>query len=206
MLRRIIVASLSLALGIAVSAGLLLYSGTAGGGRLVFALTRDLPAGAPLTADALTEVRAALDPGQGALVFGSGDRRLLLASRARHQLSAGQLLQRGDVQPAAAEDADSLVAVPIKELPPVHAGDRVDLFALTGAGDQLVAEPFAWAVTVAAVAPDGLVLQVRSRQELAFVYAAGTMRLAAVVTVAPAPPPAVTPIGTDADALAAVAG
>jgi hypothetical protein len=206
MLRRIIVATLSLALGFGVAAGLLLYAGTAGGGRTVFALNRDLPAGAPLTPDVLTEVRAALDPGQASQLFGLGDRVLLLGGRARHQLAAGQLLQRSDVEPQPANGADALVEVPIKDLPPVRPGDRVDLFALTGSGEQVVARPFAWSVTVAAVNPDGLVLQVRGRQELAFVYAAGTMRLAAVVTGAPAPPAEVAPISSGEAALAAAAG
>jgi hypothetical protein len=206
MLRRIIVATLCLALGSAVAAGLLLYAGTAGGGRTVFALARDLPAGAPITADLLTEVQAGLDPGQASQLFGPADRALVLGGRARHQLAAGQLLQRSDVEPRPAGGADALVAVPIKDLPPVRAGDRVDLFALTGGADQVVARPFAWAVTVAAVEPDGLVLQVRGRQELAFVYAAGTMRLAAVVTAAPGPPAEVAPIGSGEAALAAAAG
>ena len=206
MLRRIIVATLSLILGCGAAAGLLLYAGTAGGGRTVFALGRDLPAGAPITADALTEVHAGLDPGQASQLFGAGDRVLLLGGRARHQLAAGQLLQRSDVEPQPANGADALVAVPIKDLPPVRAGDRIDLFALTGSADQVVARPFAWAVTVAAVNPGGLVLQIRGRQEIAFVYAAGTMRLAAVVTGAPAPPAGVAPIGSGEAALAAAAG
>ena len=206
MLRRILVAALSLAVGLGVAAGLLVYAGSAGAGRSVFALSRDLPSGAPLTSDALTEVRASLDPGQAAQLFGGGDRGLILGSRARHQLSAGQLLQRSDVEAVPAGGADALVAVPVKELPPVRQGDRVDLFALTGSGDQVVAQPFAWGVTVAAVVPDGLVLQVRSRQELAFVYAAGAMHLAAVVTSAPAPPAEAAPISSRAAALAAAAG
>ncbi|HVD01410.1 MAG TPA: hypothetical protein VNG93_09745 [Candidatus Dormibacteraeota bacterium] len=206
MLRRIIAATLCLALGCGVAAGLLLYAGTVGGARTFYAVSQDLPAGAPITADVLTEVHAGVDPGQAALLFGGGDRGLLLGSRARHQLSSGQLLQRSDVEPQPANGADALVAVPIKDLPPVRPGDRVDLFALTGNGDQVVAQPFAWAVSVAALSPDGLVLQVRGRQELAFVYAAGTMRLAAVVTGAPAPPVEVAPIGSGEAALAAAAG
>jgi len=210
MLRRIVVAALSLALGVGVAAGLLLYAGTAGGGRSVWAVTRDLPAGAPLTADAITLVHAAVDPGQAGQLFGDGarDRGRLLSGRAAHQLSAGQLLQRSDVQPAGATDAaGSLVEVPIKDLPPVHPGDRVDLFVLSGEpGAKVVAQPFAWGVVVAAVGSDGLVLEVKSRQELAFVYAAGTMRMAAVVTGSPAPPAEVAPISSGEAALAAAAG
>ena len=206
MLRRILVAGLSLALGFGVAAGLLLYQGSAGGGRTVFALTRDLPAGAPLTPDAVTLVPAAVDPAQAAGLFSSGDRRQLLASRAIHQLSSGQLLQRSDVRPATAGGADALVALPIKEVPPVRPGDRVDLFALTGSGDQVVARPFASGVVVAAVTGDGLVLQVREEQELAFVYAAGTMRLAVAVSTGAAQPAQPAAIGSGDAALAAAGG
>jgi hypothetical protein len=204
--RRIALALLSLVLGGAVAAGLLVYAGTAGGGRVVYAVARDLPAGAPLTADTLVEVRASLDPAQGQSVFTPADRGRLLASRARHPLGAGQLIQRSDVQPAGGDVADALVTVPVKFLPPAHAGDRVDLFILSGAGDQTVAEPFAWGVPVAAVLPDALVLQVRGGQEEAYVYAAGVLRLAAVVTTAPVPPDGAGPIDSQEAAVAAAAG
>jgi hypothetical protein len=206
MLRRIVIASLSLVLGVAVSAGLLVYSGSLTGGRIVYAIARDLPAGAPITADVLTEVHAGLDPGQTAGLFGVADRTRLLASRARHQLSSGQLLQRNDVQAGTADAADSLVEVPVRNLPPTRSGDRVDLFVLLGSGDHVVAEPFALAVPVAAVTSGGLVLQVRPRQELAFVYAAGTMQLAAVVTGGATSPIDIAPIGSGEAALAAAAG
>ena len=98
-------ASLSLAVGVAISAGLLFYSGSLAGGRVVYALARDVPAGAPITADVITEVHAALDPGQTAAVFTVADHARLLQGRATHQLSAGQLLQRGDVQPGAGDAA-----------------------------------------------------------------------------------------------------
>jgi hypothetical protein len=202
MFRRIAVAIVALVLGVAVSACLLAYVRSASGARSVLTVTRDLPAGASLTADVLQPVQAAVDPAQAAGLFTAAERSRVAGSLAEHQLSAGQLLQRGDVQPPGTETAGSLVAVPIKDLPPVRTGDRVDLFALVGSGDRLSAQPFAWSVRVAAVTPDGLVLQVPSRQEVAFVYAAGTMRLAAVLTSAPAPPASVGPISSPEQALA----
>ena len=204
MLRRISVAVVALLVGVAVSAGLLAYVRSAAGARSVLAVTRDLPAGGSLTADLLRPVQAAVDPAQAAGLFAAAERSRVIGSRAEHQLSAGQLLERGDVQPAGTEAAGSLVAVPVKDLPPIRGGDRVDLFALVGSGDRLSAQPFAWSVLVAAVTTDGLVLQVPSRQELAFVYAAGTMQLAAVLTTAPAPPAGSAPISSPEQALAAV--
>jgi hypothetical protein len=108
------------------------------------------------------------------------------------------------VAPARTEAADALVAMPIKDLPPVRAGDRVDLFALTGGGDHLSAQPFAWSVRVAAVSADGLILHVPSRLELAFVYAAAALRMAAVLTTASVPPAGAAPITSPEQALAAV--
>jgi hypothetical protein len=204
MFRRIAVAALALAVGVAVSVGLFVYSTSVSGAHSVFAVRRDIPAGASLTADALQPVQAALDPAQAAGLVAADDPSRVVGWRARHQLSAGQLLQRGDLEPAGSAAADSLVAVPIKDLPPVHAGDRVDLFALVGSGDRLSVQPFAWSVRVAAANADGLVLLVQSRQEEAFVYASGALRLAAVLTAAPAPPAGAAPITSAEQALAAV--
>jgi hypothetical protein len=202
MIRRIAVATIALATGVAVSAGLIAYEKSVAGTQSVLALARDVPAGAALTTDALQAVEAGLDPAQAAGLFMAADPSRVVGGRARHQLSAGQLLQRGDVEPAGTPAADSLVALPIKDLPPVHAGDRVDLFALVGGGEHLSAQPFAWSVQVAAVTADGLVLQVKSRQELAFVYAAGALRLVAVLTTAPAPTSGSAPITSTEQALA----
>jgi len=204
MYRRIAVAAVALAAGVAVSVALFAYSISVSGARSVFAVTRDIPAGATLTADALQPVQAALDPAQAAGLLAAADPSHAVGRRARHQLAAGQLLQRGDLEPAGPAAADSLVAVPIKDLPPVRAGDRVDLFALVGSGDRLSVQPFAWSVRVAAVDADGLVLQVQSRQEQAFVYASGALRLAAVLTAAPAPPAGAAPITSAEQALAVV--
>ena len=140
------------------------------------------------------------------MTFAPADRSRLLGSRAVHPLGSGQLIQHSDVQGGGSDAAGSLVTVPLKFLPPARAGDRVDLFILSGSGDQVTALPFAWGVPVAAVESDALVLQVRSRQELAFVYAAGALRLAAVVTGSPAPPTDIAPISSEEAAISGAAG
>ena len=204
MFRRIAVAAVALAAGAAVSAGLLAYSSAAGAGRDFLAAAHDLPVGAALTADSVEVVRVIVAPAQAAALLAAPGSRLPLGSRTTHQLTAGQLILRGDLEAAGSDAAASLVAVPIKDLPPIRAGDRVDLFVLSGAGDRSTAQPFAWAVPVAAVTGDGLVLRVAVRQELAFVYAAGALRLAAVVSGASLPPAALAPITSPDQALAAV--
>ena len=204
MFRRIIVAAVALAAGAAVSAGLLAYSSAIGGSRGFLAAAHDLPAGAALTADSVEVVQVVAAPAQAAVLLAAPGSRLPVGSRTTHLLTAGQLLVRGDLEAAGPEVAASLVAVPIKDLPPTRAGDRVDLFVLSGTGDHAAAQPFAWAVPVAAVTGDSLVLRVGVRQELAFVYAAGALRLAAVVSGASAPPAAVAPITSPDQALAAV--
>jgi hypothetical protein len=187
MLRKLAVAAIALLVGIAAAAGLLAYSSFGGSTRTFFAAARDLPAGVPVTADSIQPVRAALDDAQASAAYGYGDRARLLGALTRHELAAGQLIQHGDVEAAGGSGGSALVALPVKDLPPLRAGDHVDLFALVGSADKLVAEPFAWSVPVAAVTPSGLVLRVGERQELAFVYAAGTMRLAAVLSGSPQP-------------------
>ena len=203
MFRRIAVAAVAIAVGGAVSASLLAYQSVTGGGRGFFAAAHDLPAGASLTADSFEVVQAVVAPAQAAdLILASGSRPPL-GSRAIHPLLAGQLIGRGDLEAAGGEAAAALVAVPIKDLPPTRAGDRVDLFVLSGSGEHAAAQPFAWAVPVAAVMGDGLVLRVATRQELAFVYAAGALRLAAVVSAGAPPPAPIAPVSSPDQALAA---
>ena len=203
MFRKLAVAAVALLVGIAAAAGSLAYSSFAGSARTFFAAAHDLPAGAPLMADSIQPVRAAMDPAQAAAAFGSADRTRLLGALTRHELAAGQLIQRADVEAAGGRGGSALVAVPMKDLPPLRAGDHVDLFALVGSADKLVAEPFAWSVPVAAVTQSGLVLRVGERQELAFVYAAGTMRLAAVLSGSPQPPGGAGSISSPEQALEA---
>ncbi|TMD55664.1 MAG: hypothetical protein E6I85_02435 [Chloroflexi bacterium] len=178
MFRKLAVAAVALLVGIAAAAGSLAYSSFAGSART-------------------------MDPAQAAAAFGSADRTRLLGALTRHELAAGQLIQRADVEAAGGRGGSALVAVPMKDLPPLRAGDHVDLFALVGSADKLVAEPFAWSVPVAAVTQSGLVLRVGERQELAFVYAAGTMRLAAVLSGSPQPPGGAGSISSPEQALEA---
>ena len=170
---------------------------------LRIAAAHDLPAGASLTPDSFEVVQVVVAPAQAAVLLPAPGTWLPAGSRASHPLLAGQLVVRGDFEVAGAETAAALVAVPIRDLPPTRAGDRVDLFVLSGTGDHAVAQPFAWAVPVAAVTAEGLVLRVASRQELAFVYAAGALRLAAVVSGAGPPAAPAAPMSSPDQALAA---
>ena len=203
MLKRIAVAAIAIAVGGAVSAGLLVYQSSTTGGHGFLAAAHDLPAGASLTPDSFEVVQVVVAPAQAAVLLPAPGTRLPAGSRASHPLLAGQLVVRGDFEVAGAETAAALVAVPIRDLPPTRAGDRVDLFVLSGTGDHAVAQPFAWAVPVAAVTAEGLVLRVASRQELAFVYAAGALRLAAVVSGAGPPAAPAAPMSSPEQALAA---
>jgi hypothetical protein len=108
--------------------------------------------------------------------------------RASHDLSAGQLLQRGDVLPSGSARDRRLVWIPAHDLPPVAPGDRVDLLELRGSGQQLSVIPFALGVEVRSATAAGVVVVVSSRQATAFVYAAAAGRL--VVVSAPANSPA----------------
>ena len=182
--------------------GLLADLAVTGGGPGYLAVAHDQPAGASLTADSFEVVKVTLAPAQAAALLPAAGSRLPVGSRTTRPLSAGQLIERGDLEAAGAEAASALVAVRIKDLPPTRAGDRVDIFVLSGSGDHAAAQPFAWAVPVAAVTGDGLVLRVAPRQELAFVYAAGSLRLAAAVGGAAPPAAPMAPISSPDQALA----
>ena len=203
MFRRIAVAAVAIAVGAAVSAGLIAYQAATVGGRGFLAAAHDLPAGASVTADSFEVVQVVVAPAQAVVLLPASSSRLRVGSRAVHPLLAGQLIVRGDLEAAGTDAAAALVAVPIKDLPPTRAGDRVDLFVLTGTGEHASAQPFAWAVPVAAVTGDGLVLRVATHQELAFVYAAGALRLAAVVSGAGPPAAPMAPMTSPDQALAA---
>ena len=172
---------------------------------MVLAVAHDLPVGAVLDGSSVRPVRAALGGGQAALVIGAGEVRAIAGMRTRHELAGGQLLQRSDVEPEGlGAGGGVLVVLPMKDLPPVHQGDLLDVFALSGNGDRTVAQPFAWSVPVESAGGGSVVVRVRRGQELAFVYAAGSMRLAAAVSRGPQPPGGAAPI-TSAEQAVAVA-
>jgi hypothetical protein len=175
-MRRWLVAAAALISAAAVTAGLLWYQRPDAGASSYYVLARDLPAGAPVTLDALrletmrlgAAGAAALPPGQ----------RDLGALRATHDLAAGQLLQRADVAPPGAERRRVFIA--LRGLPPLAAGDAVDLLLVTSAADRTAVVPFAAGLRVQAASSDGLVVLATPDQASALIYAAATQHLVAV--------------------------
>src|SRR5712692_1368274 len=202
-MRRWLVALAALLCGGGASLAVLAYGGREGHEVEVYVAARDLPAGALIGPEGLRSER--LRPGGSLpLAYTRGVEKLMAGRRAARALRAGQLLQRGDLLTAASALPDRrLVLVPIKDLPPVVAGDRVDLLQVSGAGEHLVVAPFALGVEVAAAGAGGLVLVVSSRQAPAFVYAAATLRLAAVVAQPDAAAGEEGPVSSPEQALAA---
>lgn len=195
-----LVAGLALSLGIAVSAALLVFGNPAHDQLEVFAVARDVPAGAALGRDALRLVAVTMPDGASSL-FLQADLGELRDMQAAHDLAAGQLLQRGDVLPAAASADLRLVFVPVKDAPPAAPGSTIDLLVISGTPDHPAVVPFALGVDVRAVATGGFVVAVSSRRAPAFVYAAEAMHLVAVIAAPGAPAGNEEPIGAPDQAL-----
>lgn len=196
-----LVAGLALALGVAVSAALIIFGNPARDEVDVFALAHDVPSGALITQDALRLVAVLLPDGASTL-FQRGDSDQLRGTRAAHDLIAGQLLQRGDVVAAAAGADVRLVFVPVKYAPPASPGSKVDLLVVSGSPDHPSVIPFALGVDVREVVTAGFIVAVSSRQAPAFVYAAQTMQLIAVVAMPGAPAGNEGPVDAPDQALA----
>ena len=195
-----LVAGFALALGIAVSAALLIFGNPARDEIEVYAVVHDVSAGSALTQDDLRAVAVMLPDGASSLFQrGASDLR---GMRAAHDLIAGQLLQRADVLPASQSDDVRLVFVPVKDAPPAAAGSKIDLLAISGTPDHPAVIPFALGVDVRGVVPGGFIVAVTSRQAPAFVYAAEVMRLVAVIAVPGAPAGNEEPVGEPDQALA----
>ena len=196
------VAFAALAIGGGVSAAMLVAANPARETVEVYVAARDVPAGATLGTDAL--VLARITPGSGrSLLFGSADESALTAMRASHDLIAGQLIQRSDVMDASSSPDRRLVFLPVKDVPTATAGSKVDLLLITGTADHPTVSPFALGVEVRSAVAGGLVVVVTSRQAAAFVYAATTMRLAAVIAEPGAAAGDEVPISTRDQAIAA---
>jgi hypothetical protein len=178
-MRRWVTALVALALGMSVSAALLLFSNPDRNAVEVYAAARDLPAGSPLAPDSVVLVRMNAT-GLPPLVFRSSDQRTLAGLSATHDLAAGQLIQRSDTATANAISDRRLVFLPVKDVPPAATGSRVDLLVIDGTPDHLSVSPFALGVEVQSSVAGGLVVVVSSRQAPAFVYAAVAMHLTAV--------------------------
>lgn len=196
-----LVAGLALAFGIAVSAALIVFGNPARDEVEVFALAHDVPSGALITQDALHLVSVLLPDGASTL-FQRGDSDQLRGTRAAHDLIAGQLLQRGDVVMAASGADVRLVFVPVKDAPPASPGSRVDLLVVSGTPDRPSIIPFALGVDVRGVVTGGFVVAVSSRQAPAFVYAAQSMQLIAVIAMPGAPAGNEAPVDAPDQALA----
>ncbi len=195
-----LVAGVALALGIAVSAALLIFGNPARDEIEVYAAARDISAGTALTQDALRVVAVTLPDGASSLFQkGAGDLRDV---RAAHDLVGGQLLQRADVVPASQSADVRLVFVPVKDAPPASAGSKIDLLVISGTTDHPDVVPFALGVDVRGVVPGGFIVAVTSRQAPAFVYAAEVMRLVAVIAAPGAPAGNEEPVGAPEQALA----
>lgn len=203
MFRRIAIAAAALLIGLGSAASLLALAGSAPA-RDVYVASADLPAGSPFDPDSVHLARVSLDPAQLGLAFVGGASADLYKRRASHDLVAGQVVQRSDTLAADASGGGrALVLLPLHAAPPLRAGDRIDLLTLNGAGDHVAVTLFAAGVRVAAVAQEGPVLDVASRQAAAFVYAGAALRLVAV-PVAPGAGSDELPVSSSAEAAAAV--
>jgi hypothetical protein len=199
-LKNWLVAGLALALGIAVSGALLIFSNPARDEIEVYAVAHDVTAGNVLTQDALRAVAVMLPDGASSLFqVGAADLR---GMRAAHDLIAGQLIQRADVLPASASADVRLVFIPVKDAPPASAGSKIDLLVISGTPDHPTIIPFALGVDVRGLVPGGFIVAVTSRQAPAFVYAAEVMSLVAVIAAPGAAPGNEEPVGAPEQALA----
>jgi hypothetical protein len=179
-MRRWVIALLALAIGGGVSATLLVFANPERDMVDVYAAARDIPSGSTLTPDSVAMVRisaAGLPP----VLFKRDDPKKPAGLRATHDLAAGQLIQHGDVTSQDSITDRRLVFVPVKDAPPAVAGSKVDLLVVDGSADHLSVSPFALGVEVQAAAAGGLVVVVSSRQAPAFVYAASSLHLTAVI-------------------------
>lgn len=198
------VAAVAIAMGVAVSATLLILTNTSRGAVEVYAMARDVSAGELIAPDAVRLEPVVLSSGHATLY--TGDQQSELDGvRAAHDLQVGQLLQRGDVSAPHAVVDERLVLLPVKDAPPAEAGQKVDLFVIGGTPDSPSVVPFALGVEVRAVVTGGLVVAVPSKEATAFVYAGEVMRLVAVIAAPDAPVGAEPPIAAVDQAMAAVA-
>ncbi len=180
-MKRWLVALLALLLGGGTAAVLLVVANPDAGTERVLAAAHDVPAGAALDSSALEVLTVRLGAA-GALAFAAEAAGRLEGLRTTHALFAGQVIQRSDVssgetrQPAALR---SLV-VPVRSAPPLAAGDRVDLLAITGTGGSTSVVPFATGLLVRAQLSGALVVAVDPAQAGALAYAGVTTPLVAV--------------------------
>jgi hypothetical protein len=179
-MKRWMIALAALLAGGGVSAVLLVVADPSHGSVDAYAAARDLPAGAQLSYDSIQLERVSMAGGT-ALLFTRGDDSRLLAMRASHDITAGQLIQRGDVVGAASFADRRLVFIPITAVPATSPGAKVDLLVIGGTADHPTVVPFALGVAVDAAVSGGLIVSVPAKEAAAFVFAGATMHLAAVI-------------------------
>lgn len=195
---RWIVAAAALGVGSAVAGALLVFVNPSRDSVDVFVAARDLPANTQV-ADAIK--LAPLSVPSTALLFTRRDAATLSALFTTHALSAGQLIQRSDVAPAPADIR--LVFIPIKDMPTVAPGTRVDLLSVaTDASGATSVQPFAVGITVRSSSSGGVVVAVSSRQAAAFVYGAAAMHLVVVVADSGTGPGLEAPVSSPDQAVA----
>jgi hypothetical protein len=199
-----LLALVALAIGGGVSMALLIAANPARDTVEVVVAARDLPAGATLGSDALAFERINLG-GNRSNLFTRPDEPQLSGQRASHDLASGQLIQRSDVTDARSMPDRRLVFVPVKDAPVAPAGSRVDLLVIGGTADSPSVFPFALGVEVRSAVAGGLVVAVPSKSAAAFVYAAETMHLTAVIAEPGAADGAEAPISSSDQAMATAA-
>ena len=204
-MKRWLIALAALLAGGGVSAALLVAADPARTASEAYVAARDMPAGALIAPDAIQLARVSLTTGT-ALLFTHEDEARLTAMRAAHDLAAGQLIQRSDVMGAKSFPDRRLVFIPLAAVPAAAPGATVDLLLIGGTTDHPTVAPFAQGVEVDATVSGGLVVAVPARQATAFVYAASTLHLAAVVASPGAADGSEVPVASVDDALALVAG
>lgn len=204
-MKRWLIALLALLAGGGVSAALLVAADPSRGTVDVYAAARDLPAGSALTNDTVLLRRVSIAGGTASM-FSRADESQLIDMRAAHDLTSGQLIQRSDVMRPTSFADRRLVFVPISTVPPVPDGARVDIMVIEGSADNPTVVPFALGVEVHAAVSGGLVVAVPAREAAAFVFAATTMHLAAVVAEPGAADGTELPISSPDEAMAVAAG
>ena len=204
-MKRWLVALAALVAGGGVSAVLLVAAEPSRSAVEVFAAAHDLPAGASLANDAVQLKRVSVDGGTS-LLFKHGEESRLSALRAAHDLLAGQLIQRSDVMSSTSFADRRLVFIPVNGVPATSAGAKVDLLVIGGSSDHPTVVPFALGVEVAATVSGGIVVAVPAKEAAAFVFAATTMHLAAVVAEPGAADGIESPISSPDEAMVVAAG
>jgi hypothetical protein len=204
-MKRWLIAAAALLAGGGVSAALLVAADPERSAVDVYAAAHDLPAGAVLSIEAV-ELRRVSVAGGATFLFTRRDESRLMAMRAAHDLAAGQLIQRADVMESTSFADRRLVFIPLSGMPPAPAGTKVDLLLIGGSADHPTVVPFAAGVEVQAAVSGGLVVAVPAKEAAAFVFAAASLHLAAVVDVPGAADGIEIPISSTEDAMAVVAG